>query len=151
MNVALRRSVHEGRPAMDTHEFDEMNEATIKGWDTVEDQFDKDAEKEVIEFTGHLQELSERFDQLCQERHEMGQSEYGKLTFLKNDVVRMMIEELADTANYCRYQAVKLLLMQQLLEEELADTLLEEGQEEITIGVKAFRGVADVGWQGVKK
>lgn len=104
--------------------------------------------EEAREFVGRIQELSEGFDRLCQERHLKGQEEYGKLTFLGNDVTRMMIEELADTVNYCRYQAIKLMLLQEALEEQLADQLLEEGQEEITIGVKAFRGVADVGWRG---
>ena len=105
------------------------------------------ADSEAQEFTERMQELSLAFDQLCQERHLAGQEEYGKLTFLGNDVVRMMIEELADTANYCRYQAVKLLLLQEYLEQELVDEL-GEGTEEITLGIKAFKGVGEVGWQG---
>lgn len=88
------------------------------------------------------------FEQLCVERHEMGQKEYGAFTFLENDVVRMMIEELADTVNYCRYQAVKLMLLQEALEKKLAgDDLVGEGEEQITLGVQAFKGVGEVGWK----
>jgi hypothetical protein len=119
--------------------------------DGADEREEDGAVREAIEFVGRIKELSEGFDTLCQERHEMGQAEYGRLTFLGNDVIRMMLEELADTANYCRYQAVKLMLIQDKLEEQLAETLVEPGQEEITIGIKAFKGTKDVGWQGNKR
>lgn len=97
-----------------------------------------------------FEELSEQFDKLCQERHDAGAKEYGVFTFLENDVVRMMAEELADTANYCRMQFIKLMLLQNMLEGELAEKL-GEGTEgvydaDIAIGIKSFKGTRDVGW-----
>jgi hypothetical protein len=86
-----------------------------------------------------FQSLSEEFDQLCQARHEAGQQEYGQFTFLENDIVRMMAEELADTANYCRYQFIKLMLLQN----ELVKQLEENGQSEM--GAQAFKGTKK-GW-----
>jgi hypothetical protein len=103
------------------------------------------------DFVDLVNNLGAAFDELCVTRHEMGQEEYGQFTFLGNDVVRMMLEELADTANYCRYQAVKLMLLQQALELQLAESpLTEEGQQQITVGIQAFKGTKDVGWHGFK-
>lgn len=59
-------------------------------------------------------------------------------------MVRMMLEELADTANYCRMQSIKLLILQQAVEADLSDLADKEG--EITIGVKAFKGAGEIGW-----
>lgn len=112
------------------------------------EEHDKTAENETIEFVNTINRLGLEFDKLCIERHEMGQQEYGKFTFLGNDVVRMMLEELADTANYCRYQSVKLLLLQHALERHIDSSgMVAEGEQEITIGVGAFKGVGDVGWK----
>lgn len=111
-------------------------------------EFEREAESEAIEFVNKLNELSQTFEDLCHERHVEGQEKYGKFTFLGNDVVRMMLEELADTANYCRYQAIKLLLIQEGLEKMLSETgLVEDGDEEITIGIQSFKGTKDVGWK----
>lgn len=95
---------------------------------------------EAIESTARV------FDQLCQDRHELGAKEYGQFTFLENDVVRMMLEELADTVNYCRMQGIKLLLLQTMLEEELDQKLGKGGEEDITIGIKSFKGTGE-GWK----
>lgn len=103
------------------------------------------ASEETQEFLEYVQECSDKFDKLCQERHESGQKEYGQFTFLSNDVVRMMLEELADTVNYCRYQSIKLMILQEHIENDLG-FLGDESSEEITIGVKAFKGTSDVGW-----
>lgn len=87
--------------------------------------------------------FSAKFDQLCQARHEAGAAEYGVLTFLGNDVIRMMAEELADTSNYCRMQFMKLMYLQAVLEEELKDKTVPS-----TIGTESFKGAKDVGWDG---
>ena len=109
--------------------------------------FDQEAESDAIEFVNKLNELSVTFDQLCEERHHEGQDKYGKFTFLGNDIARMMLEELADTVNYCKYQAIKILLLQEALEREIADSgLVEDGEEEITIGIQSFKGTKDAGW-----
>lgn len=89
---------------------------------------------------------SESFDKLCRERHEAGAAEYGKFTFLENDVVRMMAEELADTSNYCRMQFIKLMFLQRMLEEDLAERGAGDSEGNITLGIQSFKGVGEVGW-----
>lgn len=95
-----------------------------------------------------LDKMAAQFDNLCVERHEVGVKEYGVFTFLENDVIRMMLEELADTANYCRMQAVKLLILQEQLEELLGDKAEKINSEdgELTMGMQAFKGTGEVGW-----
>lgn len=90
-----------------------------------------------------MQEYSDFFDELCVKRHEAGAAEYGAFTFLGNDVIRMMAEELADTANYCRMQFIKLMFLQAALEEKLE----KEGVQNNTVQFQGFKGVGDVGWQ----
>jgi hypothetical protein len=97
------------------------------------------------DFVTAIQSLSEGFDKLCQERHEAGQEEYGAFTFLGNDVIRMMAEELADTANYCRMQFIKIMMLQNMLVEDLTDKPDKDG--EIAFGINSFKGVGDVGWK----
>lgn len=103
-------------------------------------------EVEAYQLTEIVNELGEEFDALCQERHNIGADKYGPLTWMENDVVRMMIEELADTANYCRYQSVKLMLLQKQLEIQLAGEFTPDADDNISIGVKAFRGTKE-GWK----
>lgn len=91
-----------------------------------------------------FQELSGSFDKLCQERHEAGQQEYGVFTFMENDVIRMMMEELADTSNYCRMQFMKLMLLQMQLEE---DPRIATMQQSINLGKEAFKGAGEIGWK----
>lgn len=93
-----------------------------------------------------FQQLSEAFDHLCQERHNEGQKEYGVFTFMGNDVIRMMIEELADACNYARYQAIKLMLLQGFLEKELE----KRGISEVDMAqFKPFQGTSETGWKSV--
>lgn len=108
---------------------------------------DQQAAAEAQDLIDKLNFFGQSFQSLCVERHNEGQYKYGKFTFLENDVIRMMLEELADTVNYCNYQAVKLMLLQEALEAQVEGSgLLKEGQQEITIGVQAFKGTKDVGW-----
>lgn len=102
-----------------------------------------DEQQEAVpELVMLMKTASDRFDQLCQERHVAGAAEYGAFTFLENDVVNMMLEELADTANYCRYQFIKLMILQDLIAQDLQD----KGQEVQDLGIGSFKGVGDVGW-----
>jgi hypothetical protein len=94
-------------------------------------------------FAEAMQHFSDKFDDLCAERHKAGQAEYGAFTFLGNDVIRMMMEELADTSNYCRMQFIKLMFLQAHLANELEDVVDED--ETINIGLKAFKGTK-TGW-----
>jgi hypothetical protein len=104
-------------------------------------------EEEAQEVAEYLNELSMRFTTLMAERHEAGAEEYGQLTFLGNDVVRMMLEELADVANYCRMQAVKLMVLQDTLEQEMRERGISTESADIEIGFAAFKGTKDVGWK----
>lgn len=94
-----------------------------------------------------VNDLSDMFDKLCRERHEKGLEEYGPFTFLGNDVIRMMAEELADITNYCRMEFVKLMLLQNHLEALLANTdLNKDGDLKMGIGWEPMKGTKDVGW-----
>lgn len=106
------------------------------------------AEVDAYELSQAINEFSERFDILCKERHEAGKAEYGAITFLGNDVVRMMMEELADTANYCRMQFIKLMMLQNMLEQDESVQKLAggDGELEIGIGKDSFKGVGETGW-----
>lgn len=73
---------------------------------------------EAADLTEAIEAASQAFDQMCQDRHDAGAKEYGAITFLGNDVMRMMIEEMVDVANYARMQVIKLLLLQGMYEEQ---------------------------------
>lgn len=88
-----------------------------------------------------IEEYSASFDKLTQERHIAGAKEYGVVTFLGNDVIRMMMEELADTANYCRMQFIKLMMLQHMLEADKRVTSDELGK-----GSNGFKGTGETGW-----
>jgi len=90
-----------------------------------------------------IKHFSDEFASLRQERHKAGAAEYGAFTFLGNDVVRMMAEELADTANYCEMQFIKLMILNKYLTEHVANEIAEG--DEITIGLQAFKGTKE-GW-----
>lgn len=104
--------------------------------------------QEAQDLAEYLNEKADDFDRLCQQRHEAGEKEYGSITFLGNDVIRMMLEELADTANYCKMQGIKLLMLQEQLEQDprLREFQSEEGEEDLQIGFDSFKGVKDIGW-----
>lgn len=102
---------------------------------------------DVEDVISYINSKAEDFDNLCVERHEAGAAEYGKVTFLENDVIRMMLEELADTTNYCRMQAIKLLILQERLEQEMTvKGMIKDDNVEVDIGFQAFKGTKD-GWK----
>jgi hypothetical protein len=100
------------------------------------------SEDEAKGFVGELEEMAQVFDALCQARHVEGQKEYGAFTFLQNDVVAMMIEELADTVNYCRMQAIKLMILQKGVVQQIGDQPIPTE----TMGMGSFKG-AKAGWE----
>jgi hypothetical protein len=105
---------------------------------------------EAMHLADEINKFGAMFDVLCVERHEAGAKEYGALTFLGNDVIRMMMEELADTANYCRYQFVKLMFLQERLEtmmsEDPTGLLAQDGELQMGLGAASFKGVGETGW-----
>lgn len=104
------------------------------------DEADKSALSQYLQDT--ISHTSELFDKLCQERYDKGAEEYGPFTFLENDVVRMLCEELVDTANYARMQFIKLIMLQNQLSEEIQHRPDIVDQH----GFGTFKGAKD-GWE----
>src|SRR5438045_950381 len=100
---------------------------------------------DVEKLEDYINKKADEFDALAERRHEDGAKEYGAITFLGNDVVRMMIEELADTTNYCRMQAIKLLILQEQLEQELSKGEGFKHGNDLQMGWDSFRGTKK-GW-----
>jgi hypothetical protein len=65
--------------------------------------------------------LGQEFDEFCQARHNQGAKEYGPTAFLGNSMFKMIAEEMADIANYCRYEYIKLRLMEGSFDEGSVD------------------------------
>lgn len=103
-------------------------------------------EVDAHELLEQMGDYSQAFHTLRKERDAAGAAEYGKFTFLENDVVRMMAEELADTANYCEMQFIKLMLINNLLVDQLSEAGVTDEAEGIGIGLKAFKGTKAAGW-----
>jgi hypothetical protein len=61
------------------------------------------------------QQFSDEFSALCFARHEVGAEEYGDMAFMDNDMFAFVYEELADAANYLRYQFMKLRIVEETL------------------------------------
>lgn len=74
-----------------------------------------------------IEQYSMMFDQACQERHDMGEQKYGTGTFLKVNTLEEAAFELIDLANYARYSFIKLMLLNELLE-QLEQDAGEDGQ-----------------------
>lgn len=111
--------------------------------EALQDAIDAKEASEAQDIAEYFAQLSSDFDELCQTRHEAGQAEYGAFTFLENDIVRMMAEELADTANYCRMQFIKLMILQDALVNKFQ---AENGEVNIDMGAQAFKGTK-TGWK----
>lgn len=83
-----------------------------------------------------LQQLSDEFSDLADQRHEMGAEQYGPVKFLTVDTIRMAAEELADLANYSRYLYMKLRIIEESLRErgiDLSASLAEEAGRQNTV------------------
>jgi len=99
--------------------------------------------EELIEV---MQELASDFDQMCDDRWAMGAQQYGQFAFLGNDMIQFMIEELADTVNYCRAQAIKLRLLQQaLVESEAFKSLDVDGDGNTIMKTTSFKPTREWG------
>lgn len=66
-------------------------------------------------------DFSEEFDNLCQQRHEMGEKKYGPGKFLDVDTMDEALMEIVDLANYARYTYVKVRLLQDRIQREEVD------------------------------
>jgi hypothetical protein len=59
-----------------------------------------------------IQEYSNEFDQMTQDRHSAGEEVYGPLKFLGVDTIQEALEEIVDLSNYARYTFIKLKILQ---------------------------------------
>lgn len=91
-------------------------------------------ENQVIEY------LSQEFDRICQERHEVGAQEYGAKKFLEpqTDLVKMIGEELTDMANYARYLYIRVRMMELNASQAGLSFLQEPQGESVNVGPEAF-------------
>lgn len=81
----------------------------------------------------YLQHKANDFMQLCQDLQDgkTGEEVFG---FLEQDVIHLMMEELARTANLCREQFIKLAVLQDQLEDKLNTLGLADEQGDLQIG-----------------
>jgi hypothetical protein len=89
--------------------------------------------EDALAFQGHLDDLSEEFNTVCQLRHDMGAKKYGPVNFLEVDSIEMAIEEVIDLANYARYTFIKLRLIQEALKQFYKD------QKPEMLGTEGFK------------
>jgi hypothetical protein len=94
------------------------------------------------ELQGMINELSAEFDNLVLDRHIVGQSKYGPLTFLEKDIFEETYMELADTANYVRYQYIKLRMLQLAIAKDPSVEQFTDGGGGISIGLESFTPTA---------
>lgn len=101
--------------------------------------------EEAAELLQMLEKYNELFNEMAQTRHDVGATKYGEFTFLENDVARMLMEELVDASNYCRYLFMKIGILNDYLAGELAEKL-PNGEGGVTIGTESFKGTKE-GWK----
>lgn len=81
-----------------------------------------------------ITKLSELFDEGCQEARNEEVTQGQAFAFLENDVLEQMCVALVQVANDARYHFIKLLLLQEGVEQQLKETEL---------GAKAFKGTGE--------
>ena len=69
-----------------------------------------------------IEEASNEFDRLCQERHERGAEKYGPLKFLTANTLEEAMEEVLDLGNYARYTYIRLYMLNAQLDEKFGDS-----------------------------
>jgi hypothetical protein len=67
-----------------------------------------------------IQEASEAFELMMQERHDAGAEKYGPAKFLTVDTIDEALAELVDLANYARFTFIKLVILKIKLQEVVA-------------------------------
>lgn len=81
-----------------------------------------------------IQLYSTAFDNLCQIRHDKEKP----FEFIGEDIITEFMEALADCANMCREQFIKLMFLQSVLTDQTKH--LSEDGENIELGIAAFKG-----------
>jgi hypothetical protein len=72
---------------------------------------------EVDTPTALIEEASNAFDTLCEERHVMGSAKYGPVKFLTINSIEEAMAEVLDLANYARYTFIKLWLLNRQMQD----------------------------------
>ena len=88
-----------------------------------------DLSSEAQALVQQVQQASDEFLILVEQRHTDGAAEYGAYTYLKNDTIKMALEELADLMNYTQYTAIRLILLGKRLEADLQSTTPAMGSQ----------------------
>lgn len=94
---------------------------------------------EILEPTDLMNDLSQEFDARTLERHEVGQKKYGEFSFLEKDMFEEAILECLDTANYMRYQYIKLRMIQMALASDPRLTELADADGNVIIDLSSFQ------------
>jgi hypothetical protein len=79
---------------------------------------DFNLEPEDLMIAEKVSAFSAEFDQMCQDRHDLGEKKYGPGKFLNVDTMDEALMEIVDLANYARYTYVKVRLLQDRIQAE---------------------------------
>jgi hypothetical protein len=58
------------------------------------------------------QQLSDVYDAMTQDKHDLGHEKYGSVRFLEVDSLGMAMDEIVDLGNYARFTYIKLAMLQ---------------------------------------
>lgn len=58
------------------------------------------------------QQLSDTYDALLQDKHDVGHEKYGAVRFLQVDSLGMGMDEIVDLGNYARFAFIKMAMLQ---------------------------------------
>ena len=93
------------------------------------------------ELQARLEQLFEEFEHRRMERMEVGAQEYGRTTFMENDVFAMIYEEFLDIANYAAMLYAKLRILEETLASSLDTPDTPSGDssgEQLSLGFGSF-------------
>lgn len=74
---------------------------------------------ETEEFIDSLNLYSEAFDKLCEIRYDREAEKDGPFQFLADNVISVLADALADVANNSRREFIKLMLLQDILDDRI--------------------------------
>jgi hypothetical protein len=83
----------------------------------------------IAELVDSINQYSQDFDRLTQQRHDDGEQKYGPGTWLGIDTLQHAIDEVLDLANYARFTYIKLRMLQDQIGKFQADASVAHAQE----------------------
>jgi hypothetical protein len=96
----------------------------------VSDDFGISDSGEVQAIIEAINQYSQDFDRLTQERHNEGEKKYGAGTWLTIDTLQHAMDEVLDLANYARFTYIKLRMLQDSIAAFQADASIAHAQPE---------------------